>query len=36
MRSPLSPWREVDARPYVVVAAEVDGVRLIDNMPLKA
>jgi pantoate--beta-alanine ligase len=32
------PWSGggQEARPYVVVAAEVEGVRLIDNMPLKA
>ena len=34
----FEPWRGggQEARPYVVVAAEVEGVRLIDNMPLKA
>ena len=34
----FEPWNggEPEARPYVVVAAEVEGVRLIDNMPLMA
>ena len=34
----FDPWKGggQEARPYVVVAAEVEGVRLIDNMPLKA
>ena len=34
----FEPWkgRGQEARPYVVVAAEVEGVRLIDNMPLTA
>jgi pantoate--beta-alanine ligase len=34
----FEPWkgRGHEARPYVVVAAEVEGVRLIDNMPLMA
>ena len=34
----FEPWSGggQKARPYVVVAAEVEGVRLIDNMPLKA
>ena len=34
----FEPWNvgEQGARPYVVVAAEVEGVRLIDNMPLMA
>lgn len=34
----FEPWSGggQEARPYVVVAAEVEGVRLIDNMPLKA
>ena len=33
----FEPWSGGgQARPYVVVAAEVEGVRLIDNMPLKA
>ena len=34
----FEPWNGggQEARPYVVVAAEVEGVRLIDNMPLKA
>ena len=34
----FEPWigGGQEARPYVVVAAEVEGVRLIDNMPLKA
>ena len=34
----FEPWNggRHEARPYVVVAAEVEGVRLIDNMPLMA
>ena len=34
----FEPWGGggQEARPYVVVAAEVEGVRLIDNMPLMA
>ena len=34
----FEPWSGggQEARPYVVVAAEVEGVRLIDNMPLMA
>ena len=34
----FEPWSggRQEARPYVVVAAEVEGVRLIDNMPLMA
>ena len=34
----FEPWSggRHEARPYVVVAAEVEGVRLIDNMPLMA
>ena len=34
----FEPWAGggQEARPYVVVAAEVEGVRLIDNMPLMA
>ena len=34
----FEPWKggDQEARPYVVVAAEVEGVRLIDNMPLMA
>lgn len=34
----FEPWKggSQEARPYVVVAAEVEGVRLIDNMPLMA
>ena len=34
----FEPWEggSQEARPYVVVAAEVEGVRLIDNMPLMA
>jgi pantothenate synthetase len=33
----FTPWNGgQEARPYVVVAAEVEGVRLIDNMPLMA
>ena len=34
----FEPWEGggQEARPYVVVAAEVEGVRLIDNMPLMA
>ena len=34
----FEPWGGggPEARPYVVVAAEVEGVRLIDNMPLMA
>ena len=34
----FEPWGGggQETRPYVVVAAEVEGVRLIDNMPLKA
>lgn len=34
----FEPWNGggQEARPYVVVAAEVEGVRLIDNMPLMA